>query len=155
MIVARTPLAVVVRDLDDFKRINDAYGHTIGDKALREMGSRLAQRLADAEIVARIGGDEFVVVAAGVELADTPLLLRRIDQAFTDTSLYIDGLIMYATCSLGLAHEPGLSEGGWLTSARQVEQLLERADREIYAQKRSRAGVNRLLKPAETYKGAE
>ena len=65
LLAARTPVAVVFCDLDRFKQINDTHGHAIGDQVLQVTGRRLAQQFADAEVVARIGGDEFVVVMAG------------------------------------------------------------------------------------------
>jgi GGDEF domain-containing protein len=72
LLAAEAPLCVVFCDLDDFKRINDTHGHAVGDEVLRAMGTRLARRLAAADVVARIGGDEFVVVAAGVRQQDAP-----------------------------------------------------------------------------------
>ena len=156
LLAARTPLAVVFCDLDRFKQINDTYGHAVGDEVLRETGWRLAQRLSDADVVARIGGDEFVVVAAGVGLADAQTLLQRIEQAFGDTPVYAAGLSLRVSSSLGLVCESGQSgqAGDRLASAERVEELLDRADREMYAHKRSRAGVNRLLRRAETRKDA-
>ena len=153
LLAAGSPVAVVFCDLDRFKQVNDTYGHAVGDEVLRETGWRLAQRLADADVVARIGGDEFVVVAAGVERADAQKLLQRIDQAFTDTPVLTAGLSLRVTSSLGLVCEPGRSKGA-LASAQRVEELLDRADREMYAHKRSRVGVNRLLRRAEPRRDA-
>jgi diguanylate cyclase (GGDEF)-like protein len=140
-------------DLDRFKHINDTHGHAVGDEILRTVGRRLAQGLADAEVVARIGGDEFVVVVSGVEQPDAPTLLRRIDLAFTGEPIYVRGLPLQITSSLGLACEPGRPERR-LAPAQRVEELLSRADREMYAHKRSRAGMNRLMTLAETRKDA-
>jgi len=153
LLAAGRPVAVVFCDLDRFKQINDTHGHAVGDVVLRETGWRLAHQLADADVVARIGGDEFVVVAAGVERADAQLLLQRIEQAFTDTPVHTAGLSLQVSSSLGLVCEPGRPEGQ-PASTRRVEELLDRADREMYAHKRSRAGVNRLLRRAETRKEA-
>ena len=140
---AGRPVAVVFCDLDHFKQINDVYGHAVGDEVLRETGRRLARQLADADVVARIGGDEFVVAVAGVEQADAQLLLQRIEQAFTDTPADTSGPSLRVSSSLGLVCEPGRSPGR-LAPARRAEELLDRADREMYAHKRSRAGVDRL-----------
>ena len=142
-LAAGRPVAVVFCDLDRFKQINDTHGHAVGDVVLRETGWRLAHQLADADVVARIGGDEFVVVAAGVERADAQILLQRIEQAFADTPVHTAGLSLQVSSSLGLVCEPGQSQG-WLAPTRRAEELLDRADREMYAHKRSRAGVNRL-----------
>jgi len=114
------------------------------------MGERLARRLTAADVVARIGGDEFVVVAAGVRQQDAPGLLRRIEEAFTRDPVHIGDLSLHLSCSLGLVCEPdgaGVRPG---SAAERAEELLNNADREMYAHKRSRAGVHRLLQLAES-----
>jgi diguanylate cyclase (GGDEF)-like protein len=136
LLAAQTPVAVVFCDLDHFKQINDTHGHAIGDEVQRVTGRRLAQHLADAEVVARIGGDEFVVVLSGVDQADSALLLQRVDQAFAGEPVYAGGLPLRVTASLGLVCEPDRPERR-LTPGRRVEELLIRADREMYAHKRS------------------
>jgi diguanylate cyclase (GGDEF)-like protein len=153
LLAAQTPVTVIFCDLDRFKQINDTHGHTIGDEVLRVTGRRLAQHLADAEVVARIGGDEFVVVLTGVEQADSALLLKRVEQAFTGEPVYAGGLSLQVTSSLGLVREPDRPERR-LAPGRRVEELLNRADREMYAHKRSRAAMNRLLTHMETEKPA-
>jgi diguanylate cyclase (GGDEF)-like protein len=150
LLAAQIPLAVVFCDLDGFKRINDTHGHAVGDEVLRVMGRRLARRLAAADVVARIGGDEFVVVAPGVRQADAPGLLRRIEKAFARDPVRIADLSLHLSCSLGLVCEPG-GAGVWAGSAAErAEELLRNADREMYAHKRSQAGVHRLLQLAES-----
>ena len=153
LLAAQTPVAVVFCDLDHFKQINDTHGHAIGDEVLRVTGRRLAQHLADAEVVARVGGDEFVVVLSGVDQADSALLLQRIDQAFAGEPVYAGGLSLQVTSSLGLVCEPDRPERR-LAPGRRVEELLSRADREMYAHKRSRAAMNRLLTRVETRSGS-
>ena len=150
LLTARIPVAVVFCDLDHFKRINDTHGHAVGDEVLRVTGARLAQRLRDADAVARIGGDEFVVVAAGVRQEDAPALLRRIDEAFAGDPVHTGGVSLHVSSSLGLVCEPGGEVGRPGSVAQRAEELLSSADREMYARKRSRAGVHRLLQLAET-----
>src|SRR6185437_12441964 len=106
LLAAQIPLSVVFCDLDHFKRINDTHGHAVGYEVLRVMGERLARRLTAADVVARIGGDEFVVVAPGVRQADAPGLLRRIEEAFARDPLRIADLRLHLSCSLGLVCEP-------------------------------------------------
>ena len=146
---AQTALAVVFCDLDRFKRINDTHGHAVGDEVLRAVGGRLARRLAAADVVARIGGDEFVVIAAGVRQQDAPRLLRRIEEAFAGDPVRIGHLSLHLSCSLGLVCEPGGAVARPGSPAERAEELLSSADREMYAHKRSRAGVRRLLQLAE------
>jgi diguanylate cyclase (GGDEF)-like protein len=150
LLTARIPLAVVFCDLDHFKRINDTHGHAVGDEVLRVTGTRLAERLRDADVVARIGGDEFVVVAAGLHEHDAPVLLERIDAAFAADPVRIGNLSLHLSCSLGLVCESGASDVPPGSAAQRAEELLSSADREMYAHKRSRAGVHRLLQLADT-----
>jgi diguanylate cyclase (GGDEF)-like protein len=149
LLAAQTPVTVVFCDLDRFKQINDTHGHAVGDEVLRATGRRLAQHLADAEVVARIGGDEFVVVLSGADRADSALLLQRVDQAFAGEPVYAGGLLLQVTSSLGLVCEPDRPERR-LAPGQRVEELLTRADREMYAHKRSRAAMNRPQTRAET-----
>jgi diguanylate cyclase (GGDEF)-like protein len=149
LLAARIPLSVVFCDLDHFKRINDTHGHAVGDEVLRAVGARLAQRLAAADVVARIGGDEFVVVAAGVRQQDAPRLLRRIEEAFARDPVHIADLSLQLSCSLGLVCEPGGAGVEPGSTAERAEELLSNADREMYAHKRSQAGVHRLQQLAE------
>jgi diguanylate cyclase (GGDEF)-like protein len=148
LLTAQTPVAVVFCDLDRFKHINDTHGHAIGDEVLRVTGRRLAQHLADAEVVARIGGDEFVVVISEADQADSALLLERIERAVEGEPVYAGGLCLQVTSSLGLVREPEQPERR-LAPSRRVEEVLSRAVREMYAHKRSRVAMSRLLTRAE------
>jgi diguanylate cyclase (GGDEF)-like protein len=150
LLARQIPLAVIFCDLDHFKLINDTHGHAVGDEVLRAVGARLARRLAAADVVARIGGDEFVVVAAGVGKQDAPRLLRRIEEAFTRDPVRIGDLTLPLSCSLGLVCEPGGAGAGPGSAAERAEELVRNADREMYAHKRSRAGVRRLLRLTES-----
>ena len=153
LLAAQTPMTVLFCDLDHFKEINDTHGHAVGDEVLRVIGRRLAEDFADAEVVARIGGDEFVVVLTGADQAATEQLLQRVDKAFAGAPVYVGGLPLQVTSSVGLVREPDRPERR-LAPARRVEELLSRADREMYAHKRSRAAMNRLLTRAESQKPA-
>ena len=148
LLAAEAPLSVIFCDLDNFKLINDTHGHGVGDKVLRAVGERLTRRLAAADVVARIGGDEFVVVAAGVEQRDAPGLLRRIEDAFARDPVRIGDLNLDVSCSLGLVWEPGGVDVQPGSAAERAEELLSSADREMYAHKRSRAGIHRLQQMA-------
>jgi len=149
LLAARRPLSVVFCDLDHFKPINDTHGHAVGDAVLRAVGTRLTRRLAAADVVARIGGDEFVVVAPGVRQQDAPGLMERIESAFTGDPVRIGELSLRLSCSLGLVCEPGGADVRPGSTAERAEELLRSADREMYAHKRSRKGVHRLGRMAE------
>lgn len=148
LLAAQTPVAVVFCDLDQFKHINDTHGHVVGDEVLRMTGHRLARHLTDADVVARIGGDEFVVVLSGADQADPARLLERIDRAIAGEPVQVGNVSLPVTASLGLVREPERAERR-LAPRRRVEEVLSRADREMYAHKRSRAAMNRLLTRAQ------
>ena len=153
LLAARAAVTVVFCDLDRFKQINDTHGHAVGDEVLRAVGRSLSRNLADAEVVARMGGDEFVVVWADAAGTCAPMLLERIEQAFADAEVRAGALRLHVAASLGLVHEPGGPQRR-LTPARRVQEILDSADREMYAHKRSRAGMDQLMTMADVEKGA-
>ena len=126
--------AVLYVDLDDFKTINDARGHAIGDLLLREAATRLESIVAGAGIVARLGGDEFVVLLDDVgETHAATAIAERIRSALAER-MDIEGQRHYASASVGVA----LAAGG----AQSVHDLLREADTAMYhAKGQGRNGV--------------
>jgi diguanylate cyclase (GGDEF)-like protein/PAS domain S-box-containing protein len=116
--------ALLFVDLDDFKVVNDARGHDAGDQLLREVADRLRSAVRPGDLVARFGGDEFVVVCEHVTPAAARAvgerLLRAIEEPSTD-----GGGLLHGTASIGIAMSPAAS----------VEQLLHQADTAMYAAK--------------------
>jgi diguanylate cyclase (GGDEF)-like protein len=152
LLAAQTPVTVVFCDLDHFKQINDTHGHAIGDEVLCATARRLAQHLADADVVARIGGDEFVVVFSGADQADPALMLKQVDRAISGEPVHAGGIPVPVTSSLCLVREPGRPERR-LAPGQRAEELLRRADRKMYAHKRSRDAMDRLLTRMEPSAG--
>ena len=93
---------VLFVDLDNFKQVNDAYGHAAGDTVLVELGRRLRAAVRPADTVARLGGDEFVVVCEEVEAEDVLLLGRRLLAAIS-APLSVAGIEYELTASIGIA----------------------------------------------------
>ena len=123
-------LAVLYLDLDDFKRLNDRLGHETGDDVLRSVGNRLRLCLRPIDVVARVGGDEFVIILTRLEsLAEAKLIAEGILAAVTQP------LILRANTV-----RPVLSIGLAFSSHREtdVAQLVRDADRSMLAVKKSR-----------------
>ncbi len=127
-------LAVLFCDLDDFKGINDIYGHHVGDAVLVEVANRLAKAGREVDTVARIGGDEFVVLASGMDRGEAEDLAQRL-------SLALSLPVFYEGHDLPVAASFGVS---WADTGATAEQLLRIADAQMYAQKRARARIGSL-----------
>jgi diguanylate cyclase (GGDEF)-like protein/PAS domain S-box-containing protein len=123
------PVAVVFIDLDDFKSVNDTYGHDAGDVVLRETARRLLSIMRVADVVARVGGDEFVIV---YELGDLnpEALIARINRTLCEPITISDTVVVVCPPSIGHADTR--------TAARNLSALLTAADTAMYDVKRSR-----------------
>ncbi len=133
----RTPLGLILFDVDHFKRINDTHGHLTGDDVLRDLAA-LVQRLIRAEdIFARYGGEEFVVVVRGIEHDNVGRFAERLRAAVEKLEVATDSGVLRVTVSLGYASLGELGE-----PARTAEGLLRLADARLYHAKRS--GRNRV-----------
>ncbi|MCU1335876.1 MAG: diguanylate cyclase and metal dependent phosphohydrolase [Bryobacterales bacterium] len=122
------PLTVVVLDLDELKQINDRYGHLEGNRVLREVAIGLKANCREYDYVARMGGDEFVVLLSGAKPADAENRVEEFRRVVA--GIGIQSFDKPLSASIGVAHLPG--DGG------DAERLLAEADRLMYQQKRSR-----------------
>lgn len=111
-------------DLDNFKNINDTLGHHIGDRLLCEVARRISRAVRKSDIVARIGGDEFVVVLESTKVeTDEGFVAQKIIDQLAD-SVTIDGNVLHTTPSIGLAIFPEDGEN--------AEELMKNADVAMY-----------------------
>lgn len=134
-------VAVLMIDLDHFKGINDRYGHLAGDEVLRQVAGRLSLIARDTDTVARIGGDEFVVLITGArDLSAARLATSRLLSAFEDP-LDVDGRALRIAPSAGLA----VQDDGEIAA----DELLRRADAAMYTAKRAGGGV-RSFRPGQS-----
>jgi diguanylate cyclase len=134
---SRPSFVLAILDVDDFKSVNDAQGHAAGDELLRVVAQRLAASFRDADVVARVGGDEFAVLAADLTLAQAERRLAAVLGQLAAGSLSEEGVTHRVTLSCGVAE---FSAGDTPSS------LYERADEAQYAAKKQ--GKNRVVAKA-------
>lgn len=118
------PLSVIAIDVDHFKRVNDSHGHEVGDNVLRSLGGQLKERLRSSDVVARLGGEEFIVL-----LPDTALdkALETAQQLLASVQAYPEPRVGRITVSAGLsALRTGEEDAG---------AMLRRSDEALYAAK--------------------
>lgn len=117
--------AVMVVDLDRFKQVNDCYGHAAGDCVLVEAARRLAANIRSSDLLARIGGEEFLIALPGSDLAQARPVAERLCEAINQTVFDLPGQEkLGVTCSIGLA----ISDG---EMALHLEEVIDRADQAL------------------------
>jgi two-component system cell cycle response regulator len=126
-------LSVVIADIDLFKAVNDTHGHDVGDLVIKGLGEVLNRQKRSTDLVARFGGEEFVVLCEQTDEAGAMLLAERIREDLEKTTFHASSGTIKVTCSLGTATFP---EAG-----RDWETLFKGADEALYASKRG--GRNR------------
>ena len=125
---ANESLALMLMDLDGFKRVNDTYGHQCGDSLLRQVADRLRGCLRAADTVARLGGDEFgILPISGTDLAGAATIAWKIQQAL-ELPILVDGHSIEVKASIGIALAP--------QHGANTDDLLRRADLAMYGAKR-------------------
>ena len=132
------PLAILVVDIDHFKRINDDLGHAAGDLALVQAVTRIRTTLRTEDLLGRLGGEEFIVLMPNTDSASAVSAGERIRQGFSAMPLRMGGDQRTVTLSVGVAV--------LAPADRQFSQLLQRADRAMYAAKN--AGRNLVMADA-------
>jgi len=118
------PFGALMVDLDLFKNINDTYGHAVGDRVLTAVAGTIRSCLRSMDVVARWGGEEFVVVTTNASLEGMSMLAERIRRFVASTWLEHQGAQVRVTVSIG---------GGVMTQPGEVEELVARADANLYA----------------------
>ncbi|GAB2499484.1 GGDEF domain-containing protein [Arenimonas alkanexedens] len=132
------PLAVLVLDIDHFKRINDELGHAAGDQALMQSVARIREEMRAEDVLGRLGGEEFIVLMPNTDSASAVSAGERIRLGFSARPLLLAEGRRSATLSIGVAMLAPMD--------RHFSQLLQRADRAMYAAKN--AGRNLVMADA-------
>ena len=129
------PLAVVIADLDHFKRINDQHGHSAGDEILRGVAQTLNASVRQTDFVARYGGEEFVVIAPDCDLMGAHGLAERFRDELAASPFRFGGQKIPVTSSLGITSM-------LITSSDRPETIIDQADQALYQAKST--GRNRV-----------
>ncbi|GFK95153.1 Diguanylate cyclase DosC [Fundidesulfovibrio magnetotacticus] len=134
-----TPVSLAILDLDDFKAVNDRFGHPCGDRVLLSLAGALLGHKRIYDMAARIGGEEFALVLPGSGLAQAETTLERILQEIRQRKVACDGVdpAVGVTCSAGVVCTKGRAPVS-------VEQFVDLADKALYEAKRQ--GKDRLVK---------
>ena len=128
-------IAVIVADLDHFKRVNDTLGHAAGDIVLQEAARRMQLALRPDDHIGRYGGEEFLIAVSGCDSSQTMILAERIRRAINATPAISDGVEIPITVSLGVA----MGGGG---QGEDASRIIATADEALYRAKK--AGRNRV-----------
>jgi diguanylate cyclase len=130
-----SPLCVALLDIDNFKRLNDTFGHSAGDGALIHLAGVMRRNLAPSDTVARLGGEEFIILYPDADLDEAAAALTRLQRELTREYFLADDRKLLITFSAGVAAwRPGEA----------VEAVLARADGALYEAKRT--GRNKVVK---------
>jgi len=127
----RTALTLAIIDIDDFKKINDKYGHLTGDKVLTEIAKAICGVVRKGETVARVGGEEFALILPECDKEVSSLVLKRIIKTVEDTVILTDNAKITVTISAGIA---GIED---INPEDQYEKLYFCADKAMYQSKKS------------------
>jgi len=134
------PFQVVMLDLDDFKLVNDTFGHKVGDKMLREMARIIHGQLREYDFLARYAGDEFIAIVQELDGNQVEDLTQRIETAVSEFSLHVRGV---GRARVGISI--GTSTYG--ADGETLDQLLVTADQAMYRAKSSHK-LDRLSRKA-------
>ncbi len=126
------PLSLLLVDVDHFKRVNDSRGHAAGDEALRMLARVLQGAVRREDVVARFGGEEFVVLARETSLSGAHALAERVRRAVEKSRCSFERQEIAVTVSIGVTVSQGLTA---FERGRTEQQILEAADRALYRAK--------------------
>ncbi len=128
-------LALVMFDIDHFKKVNDTYGHQAGDYVLSDMSALLTTTLRAEDVFARYGGEEFAVICRGIDLSQAQVVAERMRKAVEKHRFVHEGTVIPVTISVGVTGLPD-------PVVKDASELVSRADKALYKSKHG--GRNRV-----------
>lgn len=126
-----SPVALLMLDIDHFKRINDSFGHAAGDSVLKSFGQVLRDSCRVYDVPGRYGGEEFCIVLPETRVGNTTVVAERIRERLAERRFDVGGDHVAITASMGIAGMDSVADEGLVSSAA----LIERADRALYSAK--------------------
>lgn len=132
--LAQSPISILLLDIDHFKKVNDSYGHGIGDLVLKTMTNMLRGALQQEDILCRWGGEEFLILLPGMDLTRAAELAEQIRELIFQREIKVNGLHISITASIGVAEHQAQEP---------AEDLIKRADLALYQAKE--AGRNQVV----------
>jgi diguanylate cyclase (GGDEF)-like protein len=129
------PVSLLLTDIDYFKKVNDTYGHPVGDVVLKDVSKTIRETIRNIDVAARYGGEEFAVILPGAGGEGAKIIAERLRKAVLAKTFYADGKSFAVTMSVGVATSPA--------DAANKEELIEKADQALYHAKHN--GRNRSV----------
>jgi diguanylate cyclase (GGDEF)-like protein len=125
---------VIILDIDFFKKVNDTYGHLVGDKVLKCTVDRVREAIRPYDLFGRYGGEEFIIFASDINDADIKKYTERIRTAICGSPMEFEEAQLTVSASLGVAP---------VDSANHLEEIIDNADKALYTAKHE--GRNRVV----------
>jgi diguanylate cyclase (GGDEF)-like protein len=123
----KSPLSVLIIDLDNFKRFNDDYGHACGDMVLQIFAKQVQTRLRQYDVFGRIGGEEFALLMPNTAEKSALIIAERIRECIEQTQIPFNNKLLHFTISIGVAEISPLNSS--------IEDVIQRADKNLYRAK--------------------
>ena len=126
----RHVLSLIMMDIDNFKKVNDTYGHLAGDVVLKEIAATIQKTIRHVDVPARYGGEEFTIILPETALLNAAIIAERLRQRISEIEVKVnDEVTIKPTVSIGIAEFPNASDD--------IKQLIDCADKALYASKES------------------
>lgn len=123
-------LSLLMLDIDNFKQVNDTYGHLVGDMVLKEIATTIQKTIRHVDIPARYGGEEFTVILPETAALNAVIIAERLRQKISEIQVKVDeNTVLSPTVSIGIAEYPNASED--------IKELIDLADKAMYVSKES------------------